>query len=168
MATGSTLAPVTLDVLAATPRVFRALLGGLPEAVAARLRDGDWSARDVLAHVLDRGPTLRQRVELMVAEPHPPIPDVDEAESLEASGYRRLPVAELLDRFERERAADVERYAALTAVELARAGQHSVAGPISVAELLNHVAHHDLNHLQQVAAILAAPAHEGRGAMQRF
>jgi len=167
--TTTTLTPMTLPTLAATPVLLRALLGGLPEAVANDARDpGGWSVRDCLAHLLDRAPMQRRRVEAMLTEQHPTLMNEDETASLEASGFRLLPVPVLLDRFEALRVADVERYRGLTAADLARTGEHSVAGLTTVAEMLNHVAYHDLDHLRQAAATLATVAHEGRGAMQIF
>ncbi|MDA0271072.1 MAG: DinB family protein [Chloroflexi bacterium] len=169
MTSTTTLTPVTLDILAGTPSALRGMLGGLSEAGANDLRDaGGWSVRDCVAHLLDRAPMQRRRVEAMLGEQHPTLMNEDETASLEASGYRLLPLAILLDRFEALRVVDVQRYRGLTAADFARTGEHSVAGPTTVAEMLNHIAYHDLDHLRQAAATLAGAAHEGRGAMQIF
>ena len=39
---------------------------------------------------------------------------------------------------------------------------------ISVADVLNHVAYHDLLHIGQIAGLLAAPIEARRGAMRVF
>lgn len=163
-----TLEPGTLEVIASTPSVLRALTASLP-AAAIDARDGEgWSARDVVGHLLDRWPSQRGRVQKMLAEAHPVILDEDEVAGLEASGLRQRPLAWLLDEFERARAAEAATFRALTASDLARTGQHSAAGPITIAELLNHVAYHDLLHIQQIAATLALVPNAGRGAFGMF
>lgn len=162
------LSPATLATIASTPVTLRALLGGLPvEAFEAR-DEGGWSALDVVAHLLDRRRAQRQRVEVMLAEERPLLPDEDERVTLEASGFRARPLGSLLIDFERQRREDVERYRALTAADLARVGMHSVAGEVTLGEMLNHVAYHDLAHLRQAAATLGAIAHEARGPMRRY
>ncbi len=164
----TTLEPGTLEVIASTPSVLRALTATLPE-FATDERDGEaWSARDVVAHLLDRWPSQRDRVQKMLAEAHPTILDEDEVAGLEASGLRQRPLVWLLDEFERVRAAEAATFRALSVVDLARTGQHSAAGPITVAELLNHVAYHDLLHVQQIAATLALVPNAGRGGFGMF
>lgn len=159
----TTLEPGTLEVIASTASVLRALTAGLPAAILDA-RDGEgWSARDVVAHLLDRWPSQRARVQKMLAEVNPIILDEDEVTGLEASGLRNRPLAWLLDEFERARAAESATFRGLSASDLARTGQHSVAGPITVAELLNHVAYHDLLHVQQIAGTLALVPNAGRG-----
>lgn len=164
----TTLEPGTLDVIASTPAVLHALTASLPEAILDA-RDGEgWSARDIVAHLLDRWPSQRGRVRLMLAEANPIILDEPEVAGLEASGLRQRPLAWLLDEFERVRAAEVATFRGLSASDLARTGQHSVAGPITIAELLNHVAYHDLLHVQQIAGTLALVPNAGRGAFGMF
>lgn len=164
----TTLEPGTIEVIGSTPSVLRALTASLPDAILDA-RDGEgWSARDIVAHLLDRWPSQRTRVHKMLAEANPIILDEPEVAGLEASGLRERPLAWLLGEFERARAAEAASFRALTASDLARPGQHSVAGPITIAELLNHVAYHDLLHVQQIAATLALVPNAGRGAFGMF
>lgn len=164
----TTLEPGTLEVIASTPAVLRALTATMPEAII-EARDGDgWSARDIVAHLLDRWPSQCGRVRLMLAEVHPTILDEDEVAGLAASGLRQRPLAWLLDEFGRARAAEAGTFLGLTAADLARTGRHSAAGPITMAEMLNHVAYHDLLHVQQIAATLARVPNAGRGAFGMF
>lgn len=164
----TTLEPGTFEVIAGTASVLRALTASLPEVMVDAREGEGWSARDIVAHLLDRWPSQRGRVRLMLTEAHPTLHDEDEVAGLEASGLRQRPLAWLLDEFERARAAEEATLRALTASDLARPGQHSVAGPITIAELLNHVAYHDLLHVQQIAGTLARVPNAGRGAFGMF
>jgi hypothetical protein len=164
----STLEPGTLEVITGTPAVLRALTASLPEA-ATDARDGEaWSTCDIVAHLLDRWRSQSGRLRRMLAEDNPVILDEDEVAGLEASGLRQRPIAWLLDEFERARATEAPILARLSAADLARPGQHSVAGPITIAELLNHVAYHDLLHIEQIAATLALVPNAGRGPFGMF
>ena len=163
-----TLEPGTLEVIASTPSALRALTASLPE-VTVEARDGEgWSAHDVVAHLLDRWGTQMGRVHKMLAEKHPTILDEDEVAGLEASGLRLRPLASLLDEFELARSVETAMLRGLSASDLARTGQHSVAGPFTIAEMLNHTAYHDLLHIQQIAATLALVPNAGRGAFGVF
>lgn len=159
----------TLDVLAATPSVLRALLASLPDdAVNAPGGEG-WSSRDVVAHLLSLEPhTFQGRVRSMLDADYPDIISVDEAELLEKSGYRDRPVGELIELFAAERERSLAMVRDLPDDRLSRAGRHSVAGDVSVADIIHHKAHHDLSHIQQAIALIDAPLEAARGAMRMF
>jgi hypothetical protein len=160
--------PATLEILAATPAALRVLLAGLPAAAVERADAGGWSARDVVAHLVDRGRIQRERVERLLAEPGATIEDLDEQQTLASSGLRRRSLDELLALLERARREDVARYTALPDTAIARAGVHTVAGTITVAQLIHQAAYHDLLHLRQVAATLASFPGAGRGPLAMF
>ncbi len=76
------LTPGTIDTLARTPAVLETLLIGLPDATLTTPDTEGWSARDVIAHlrIINRL-GLRERLELMLREPDPLLPDVNAHES---------------------------------------------------------------------------------------
>ena len=164
----TTLEPGTVDILAATPGTLRALLAGLPSEVVDAPDSGGWSARDIVAHLVDRGRIQRARVERLIDQAGADIEDTDEHATLEASGLRFWTLAALLDELERGRADDVAHYAALSDAELGSHGLHSVAGEITVANLIHQAAYHDTQHLGQVASALGAAPAAGRGRMGVF
>lgn len=161
------LIPGTLDVLAGTPSAVRSLLAALPDDVATRHADGRWSPRDVVAHMLAVEPrALVERVHLMVAEDDPVIAGVDEDEALVSSGLLARPLPWLLDEFDRARAEHLRWLRALTPAQLARSGRHEQLGVITVANVLHHIAFHDLNHLRQIASMLEPAFDAERGPMR--
>lgn len=158
-----------IEVLASTPATMRALLAAMPDALVGTPGGEGWSAKDVLAHLVSlTGPALLDRVRPMLDQDDPPIPNVDEQELLERSGLRTWPVAALLDEFGRQRSDAATWLRGLTPAALARTGRHSVAGRLTVTEIIHHKAWHDLLHVRQVCALLAAPLEERRGAMRMF
>lgn len=158
----------SLEILAATPRAVRALLSVLPPEVLGLPDSGGWSAHDIVAHLVDRGRIQRERVDRLLAQPGTAIEDRDEQESLAASGLPAQPLATLLDILDRERANDVALYSRLRPFELDLRGVHSVAGEISVANLVNQAAYHDTMHLAQIAGAIGQSPAAGRGAFAMF
>ena len=101
----------------------------------------------------------------MLDNDDPIVPNVDEHATLEASGMRAWPLARLLDKYEAARAESMQWLGALTPDQLARSGRHASAGAIRIADVMHHVAYHDLLHLGQITQKLYAPVEPRRGAM---
>jgi len=155
-----------IEVLDSTPSTLRALLGPLPEAAANEAGPEGWSPSDVLAHLISvQRPALVERIRLIVEGDEPPVPNIDEDEALASSGLRGKPIAELLDRFERERRDAMSWVKGLSPASFARGGQHEVAGRITAADQLNHFAYHDLAHIRQIVSLLIPRLERSRGAM---
>ncbi len=158
-----------LNVLATTPATLRALLAGLDEAALTAPGAEGWSVCDVVAHVASLDPfTLRGRITAMIEQDNPGIPGVDEKETLNASGLRGRPLAELLDAFAAQRALSMDLLRGLRERDLARRGRHSVAGDLTVADIVHHKAFHDLLHVRQIVSLIEAPIEAARGAMRMF
>ncbi len=166
-----TLTPVTLPTLRATPSTLRAMLEGVPEEVrqaapAPEARAGDWSIATVVAHLVNGHQRQVGRIRLMVEQESPVLQNVDEWEAMQASGLLGRPSDELLATLAELRAADVPWYEGLDGEQLGRTGMHSVGGEVTVANILNHAAYHDAQHLGQIARLIEVAAHAGRGNMR--
>jgi len=160
------LAAGTLAVLASTPAVFEALFGGQPEDALSRPGEEGWSPKDVLAHLISiQGPALVDRVKAMLESGLPALPNADEQEILAASGLRGRPSRELLETFVESRAQAMRFLERLTLEEMDRRGRHELAGEISVADAIHHMAYHDLLHFAQASNLLAEPMQRRRGAL---
>lgn len=160
------LVPGTIDSLARTPAVLHALLDGIPDTTATAPDSEGWSARDVVAHLLiinELG--LDRRLHQIVEEDEPLVPDVNEHDSLAASGYRDRPLPDLLADFTAQRARTVQWMRGLTPRQRERRGNHEFAGPASVCDVSHHLAMHDLAHTAQIANLIAAPFNAARGPM---
>jgi len=155
--------------LESTPSVLRALLEGIAEELVERPLDGDWSARDVVAHVISVEPlVLQARIAGMLAAPGSAVANVDEDQALEDSGLRTLPAGELLDRFEVGRAESLALIDGLSDEELAVRGEHELVGTMTVAHMVNHFSFHDAVHIQQIVRMLALPAELEQGGLRQF
>lgn len=160
---------MAVTAIGSTPAVLRALLAGLPDAVVSHAAQDEWSARDVVAHLLSISSSASlERVRLMLEHDGPEIANVDEEAVLRASGMRAWTLDRLLDALSEDRRVRMAMLERLTAGELCRQGRHQIVGAISIADVVNHVAYHDLLHIHQISAILAAQLEQRRGAMRAF
>ncbi|HET9111859.1 MAG TPA: DinB family protein, partial [Ktedonobacterales bacterium] len=135
---------LTLGVLASTPAMLDALLQPLPPAVWARSpAAGEWSPREVLAHLLQvETAVIPVRVRRMLAEdgasltsPEPP--------SASAPSTPPSPL-EMLATWRSARVDNLAFLRTLTPEQLAQTGQHPRFGRISAREHIIEWAYHDL------------------------
>ncbi len=136
------------SVLAASPPRWTELTArvdpGLLERPAA---PGQWSALQCLQHVVDteRGAFPARVVAFLEGRDFPSFdPDAD--------GHVRAPEAgarELAAEFDRLRASSLALLAGLSPDDLDRRARHAELGPVTLRELLNEWAAHDLMHLVQ-------------------
>jgi hypothetical protein len=144
--------------LAATPALLNAWLRPLPPAWLESNEGGEtWSAFDVVGHLVhgertDWIPRLRRILEYGEDKPFEPF---DRFAQFEASRGKTLP--ELLDAFSMVRAASLRslREYQLSEGDLDRRGTHPALGPVTVRELLATWVAHDLDHVIQIARVLA-------------
>ena len=158
--------PTAVQVLERTPGVFRALLGGLPDAWT-RPNEGPetFSAFDNLGHLIHGERTdwiARARV-ILDQGPDRRFHPFDRFGHVRESDGKT--VGELLDEFEALRAANLStlRGWALTDRELALEGEHPELGPVSLRQLLATWVAHDLGHIAQTSRVMARQYREAVG-----
>lgn len=145
-------------VLARTPAALSALLSGLPEGWTEATEGGDtWCPHEVVGHLIHGEDTdwiPRARLILEHGEGRPFDPYDRLAQRARFAG---APLADLLALFARRRAENLEVLAGLrlTPADLARAGAHPALGRVTLGQLLATWVAHDLDHLVQVARIMA-------------
>jgi hypothetical protein len=160
---GRTRRRFTLDegipVLARTPKTLDAMLRGLPEGWISAHEGGDtWSPFDVIGHLIHGEKTdwmPRARLILAEGDARPFEPFDRHAQDTSSTG-RSLP--DLLDELAERRAANLEELASLklTEADLDRPGRHPALGPVTLRQLLATWVAHDLDHVVQIARVLAA------------
>lgn len=146
-----------LAALAAAPRALARALGRTPRRLLARRpAPRAWSVAEVVGHLLDAEVALGWRVRKAVAEPGAPIVAWDQEKWTEGLRHRRADARQMLAAYAALRAAHVALAQRLGPAERRRGGRHPEYGPLRVDQMLAHFAEHDLNHLEQIRAVLRA------------
>lgn len=158
-------------VLRRTPAVVRAILTDLPDAWLSATEGPDtWSPFDVLGHLIDGEETdWIPRARIILAQgPKPVFEPFDRFRHLRLN--RGTPVADLLDRFARLRAANLAVLEGfrLTPVELALEGLHPDLGRVTLRQLLATWVAHDLGHVGQIVRVMAKRYAEAVGPWRAY
>ncbi|HKD09367.1 MAG TPA: DinB family protein [Bryobacteraceae bacterium] len=152
-------------LLARTPAALDALLRDLPDEWVLRNEGGDsWSAFDIVGHLIHADRTdwlVRARTILEYGEARE-FPPFDRLGQRDASKGKDL--GQLLDEFAAVRAESLRelKELGLSGMDFERRGLHPAFGTVKMSELLATWTAHDLNHLHQLARVMA---HQYRGAV---
>ena len=143
--------------LGATPGRLERLLNQLTSAnrIDWPRATGKWTPRQILAHLSDVEVLQRVRVMAMLSQDSPVMIALNADAWASAGDYERCDARVSVATFCGLRASNLERWAKLTSAQLERRGTHPTRGEFSIAEWLNFVAKHDLNHLEQLEASLS-------------
>jgi hypothetical protein len=158
-----------MALLEKTPFLFETLLRDLPADVLQWKPAPDrWSISEVLVHLADIEQVYAQRVRRIMAEDSPELQKYDRATSA-GGDYAKGSAADHLARFTASRLSIVAFFASIPAASGARIARHSELGIITLSQLLNEWASHDLGHLRQIAELYRARAfHPHSGPFQKY
>ncbi len=160
-----------IPVLRRTPVVLRGLLAELPAPwIEAVEGPGTWSPFDVVGHLIhgertDWVPRVEHILRYGDTVPFSPF----DREAMFAAS-RGLSVAELLDTFERLRAANLDRLTGLklSNADLARRGRHPELGEVTMGQHLATWVAHDLSHIGQIVRVMARQYSESVGPWRTY
>ena len=145
-----------LKILRGAPVVLRALVRDVDAAtVRRRPAQGEWAVVEVVAHVGDTEERALARVRRMLAEDDPLLPGYDQEALARDRNYIEMDLAEALDRFEAIRVEHVALLDGLDDAGWRRTGRHAEQGPMDVELYEHHVAGEDVDHLAQIARLVA-------------
>jgi hypothetical protein len=150
------------EILTTTPDRWRTLTASVePGLLARRPAPGEWSAAECLQHLLDTEVgAFSIRVEAFLEGR-----DFDNFDP-DADGHRpeaTAAPAEVAAKLAEARARSLARLATVTDADLDRTARHSELGIVTMREILNEWAAHDLMHTVQAERALMQPFVVGSG-----
>lgn len=149
---------LSIDILQRTPATLGALLQGVDKAWARGTEGPDtFSPFDVVGHLIDGEETdwiTRSRI-ILARGSDPRFEPYDRFRHRARNAARTL--ESLLAEFAKLRASNLELLDSwnLTEAELDLRGEHPELGPVTLRQLLASWVVHDLEHLAQVARVMA-------------
>lgn len=153
--------------MARLPELIDSYLGGvaaLKQAVAGMSREqllarpvaGKWSTLEVVCHLADFEPVFADRFKRVLAGDKPTLLSADENQFAARLAYQERDLTEELTIIDSTRKQMARILATCPEEVLDRTGIHSVAGPKTLAQLLNSAINHIPHHLKFVAEKRAA------------
>jgi len=145
-----------LEVQRQTPAHLAQLTEGITETKLYERPDaGKWSVAELVAHLADAEIGCYWRYRRMIEHNGGPLPPYDQElwSTLGKNNSRAVSDSLLLFRLLRE--YNLRMLEALSAEQWECYGMHAERGRMSVRDLAQQIAGHDLNHLEQIRKILA-------------
>ena len=124
---------------------------GLPaDAWDKPTHEGRFTPREVLAHLADWEPILLQRIKMAVQSPGATVSPYDEGQMAVDNHYSDWEPDASLNKFREERAKTVAYLQGLGDGDWNSTVLHPERGHLSVADIANMVACHDVYHMRQL------------------
>lgn len=160
-----------LHVLEQTPIIIEKLVSlASEEQMNWKPAMDRWSISEVLAHLADAEVAgFRERIRMMVEQDNPKLEAYDQNAKYAEGKYTGGKAREHLKVFchERDRSLSMLRY--LPEKIIARKGVHAAIGPITVGQLMNEWAFHDLGHIRQISELFRSRAfYPAMGPFQKY
>jgi hypothetical protein len=155
---GYTQGQEPLKVQAATASALVRLVKGVsPAKLRKRSAPEQWSVAEILAHLADSEIVCGWRLRAILGAPGNPIEAYDQNAWAAAGHYASRDPRQSIAQFREMRNANLLLLNSLTPEQWSLYGLHAERGKESVERIVNLMAGHDLNHLQQIKRLLAPP-----------
>jgi uncharacterized damage-inducible protein DinB len=158
-------------VLERTPVTLRTLLAGLPDDWTTATEGPEtWSAYDVVGHLIhgERTDWIARAKIILAQGANRRFTPFDRFAQFHESQGKTL--VQLLDQFAQLRATNLNILVGwkLTEAQLALEGEHPELGPVTLRNLLATWVAHDLNHLGQIARVMAKQYRDAVGPWRQY
>lgn len=148
-----------LSLLEKTPILLETLLRDLPEGLLRwKPAPERWSIAEVLGHLTDIELLYADRTRRMVTEDTPTLERFDPTSTVVTGDYTRGSADENLAAFLKARRATTVLLKSIPPDSEDRLAMHAELGMITLGQMLNEWASHDLGHLRQIAELYRAHA----------
>ena len=154
-------------ILSTTADRWKHLVNTLPAALLERNPEpGEWSAVECLQHMVD-AEKLVFPVRIRAFLKGENFSNID-PDALVAQNKGLRSAGDLVKEFSELRASNLKLLSTLKAADLPRTAQHSALGKVSLKELLNNWAGHDLLHLVQAERAIMQPFIKESGPWRKY
>lgn len=131
------------------------LVGQIDESQYEKpLEEGRFTPREVVAHLADWEPIMRDRIRQAVESPGSTIEAFDEGQMAIDHGYAKTDIHERARVFHQERSKTTHYVEGLTGDELKRAVTHPERGRQTAEDLVGMLLGHDMYHVEQLSGYL--------------
>jgi hypothetical protein len=118
------------------------------------LEEGRFTPREIVAHLADWEPIMRERIRTAVESPGSPVASYDEGRMAIDNKYAEADLFQQAGIFREERQKTTEYVTSLTAEDMNKSVTHPERGLQSAEDLANMLLGHDMYHVEQLTAYL--------------
>ena len=136
-------------------KLARLIKGATPAKLRKRPAPEKWSPAEILAHLADAEIVVSWRVRAILGAPGTPIQAFDQDAWVVAGHYGKRDARKSLEQFRVLRDTNLALYKMLAPEQWKHHGMHAERGEESIERIVQMMAGHDINHLEQVERILA-------------
>ena len=145
-----------MAVQTATAKKLERLIKGVPaRKLRKRPAPEKWSVAEILAHLADAEIVGGFRMRLILGAPGTPIAAFDQDAWVTSGHYEKRDPRKSIEQFRVVREANLGLLKSLTPQQWKHYGMHAERGQETIERIAQMFAGHDINHLQQIAGILA-------------
>ena len=140
-----------LQILRKTPDTLRELLDDVDlDTLSKKRKSDEWSPRELLIHLIDTEFAYGFRFRYIMAEKEPVISPFDQELWVSTYKYGIQDATQLIRGFTPLRRVNLELLQTVDRKLFDKKAKHPEYGIITVAQMIPHLAGHDVNHLQQI------------------
>jgi hypothetical protein len=163
----SSLLQPPVSLLEKTPAILETLLRDVPpDTLDWKPAPDRWSINEVLGHLLAIEQLYGDRAKRIVVDNNPVLAKFEEPDGAQ---LRKKAGRQYLDEFVSLRQAHYFFWHGIPSSACNRTGIHPEMGAVTLLQLLNELANHDLGHLRQIAELYRAKAfYPHAGPFQRY
>ena len=143
------------EVLARLPDELEAVVAEAGERLRTRPAPGEWSALEILGHLLDAEIVLAGRYRWILAHDEPPLVGYDQDRWVDRLHHRDEDPAEMIALLRALERSHLQLWRKASESDRARVGIHAERGPESFELSFRMLAGHGLFHLAQMRRTLA-------------
>ncbi len=136
-------------------KLARLIKGATPAKLRKRPAPEQWSPAEILAHLADAEIVVSWRVRSILGAPGTPIQAFDQDAWFVAGHYAKRDARKSLEQFRVLRETNLALYKTLAPEQWKHHGMHAERGEESIERIVQMMAGHDINHLEQIERILA-------------
>jgi hypothetical protein len=144
-----------ISALETAPGVIIPLIREVPSQILKRRPSpAKWSAYEHAVHLSQSDAPFLARLEMILSTPEPFIETIHNSPEDEAGAMLEVDLDESLERYERERAALVQRLKKLSPDEWQKTAVHEAFDHYSVFIMFRHVLNHEMLHAYRIEELL--------------
>jgi hypothetical protein len=151
-----------LEAAEKSPKQIAIAVSGLPDRVIRYKPSPDkWCILEILGHLTDIEIVYAYRLRQMLADSKPVIAAMDQDQWARNLGYMDVSAPELIALYGLNRHHNLRLLRRMKPVDLAKSAYHSeLKRDVTVAEIVEQMAGHGLNHLEQIERLKKQAAEE--------